>query len=339
MDFFVPEPSVPGKTAYFRFMPSLLRNAVVLLLLAASAASGKVHDPSSIVRCGKESWFFATGPGIKSAHSSDLLTWTDGPPVFKSFPAWHAELVPGNTGYLWAPDVISRNGHYWLYYSVSTFGKNVSAIGLVSSPTLDPAAKDFGWKDEGLVIRSTRADPFNAIDPAVIATKDGSLWMTFGSFWSGIQLVELDPKSGLLKRNAKPKQIAWNEQAGQIEAPALERHGDYYYLFANWGLCCRGVNSTYEIRVGRSRTISGPYLDKDGREMATGGGSLFAKREDNVIGPGHFAAIEGFPQSRFAFHYYDGAAVGASKLGIRELTWSKDGWPEAGKWILPASPK
>lgn len=320
-------------------MPSPLLHATLFLLLAISARAGKIHDPSSIVRCGKDSWYFSTGQGIKSARSNDLLTWSDGPPVFKTFPAWHAELVPGNKGHLWAPDVISRDGRYWLYYSVSTFGKNVSAIGLASSPTLDPAAKDFGWKDEGMVIRSQHPDPFNAIDPAVVSTSDGRLWMTFGSFWSGIQLVELDPETGLLKKDAKPKQIAWNEEKQQIEAPAIQSRGGYFYLFVNWGLCCRGANSTYEIRTGRSKSITGPYLDRNGRDLSSGGGSLFVKSEGDLIGPGHFATIEGFPDTRFAFHYYDGKAFGQSKLGIRELTWSKDGWPEAGKWILPASPK
>lgn len=320
-------------------MTALFRRACLFVLLAISAAGAKVHDPSSIVRCGKESWYFSTGQGIRSARSNDLLTWTDGPPVFKTLPAWHAELVPGNKGHLWAPDVISRDGRYWLYYSVSTFGKNVSAIGLASSPTLNPAAKDFAWKDEGVVIQSRSSDAFNAIDPAVVATPDGYLWMTFGSFWSGIQLVELDAKTGLLKKDARPKPIAWNEERQQIEAPAIAINDGYYYLFVNWGLCCRGTNSTYEIRLGRSRKITGPYLDRSGRDLATGGGSLFVKREGDFIGPGHFATIEGFPHSRFSFHYYDGTAFGQSRLGIRELAWTKDGWPEAGKWILPAPQK
>lgn len=320
-------------------MRRLLRHAAFFLLTAASTLAGKVHDPSSIVRCGREFWHFATGPGIKSSHSADLLTWTDGPPVFTTFPAWHDQLVPGNKGYLWAPDVVFLRGRYWVYYSVSTFGKNQSAIGLVSSPTLDPTARDFAWKDEGLVIRSLPTDPFNAIDPSVVSTPGGHLWMTFGSFWSGIQLVELDPKTGLLKKDARPKQVAWNENRQQIEAPAIGMRGGFFYLFVNWGLCCRGAGSTYEIRVGRSKSITGPYLDRNGRDLATGGGTLFAKTEGDLIGPGHFATIEGFPQSRFAFHYYDGSAFGQSKLGIRELAWTKDGWPEAGKWILPASPK
>ncbi|MGC4016570.1 MAG: arabinan endo-1,5-alpha-L-arabinosidase [Luteolibacter sp.] len=315
---------------------SLLPARLLALLLLATCpvqAMSKVHDPSTIVRCGKLSWFFSTGQGIKSFSSTDLVNWNEGPPVFKTFPAWHDALVPGNRGYLWAPDVIQRSGRYWLYYSVSTFGKNTSAIGLVSSPTLDPADPQYGWKDEGMVVRSERGNDYNTIDPAVHLTKDGKPWMTFGSFWSGIQLLELDPATGLAKKDAKPKRIAWNQQ---IEAPALIHHGDDYYLFVNWGLCCKGTSSTYEIRMGRSRTIGGPYVDKDGRDLATGGGTLFLKSDGRYIGPGHFAEVDGFPGTRFSFHYYDGEVNGMSKLGIRDLTWSKDGWPEAGKWIFPA---
>lgn len=314
------------------FLPRLL--AVLLLATAWAHAMSKVHDPSTIVRCGKQSWFFSTGPGIKSFSSPDLVNWTEGPSVFKTFPAWHESLIPGNRGYLWAPDVVQRAGRYWLYYSVSTFGKNTSAIGLVSTPTLDPADPRYAWKDEGVVISSKRSDDFNTIDPAVHVDKAGKVWLTFGSFWSGIQLLEIDPATGMAKKDAKPKRIAWNQQ---IEAPAIIRHGDYHYLFVNWGLCCKGINSTYEIRVGRSRAIAGPYLDKDGRDLATGGGTLFLKSEGRYVGPGHFGEIEGSSGARFSFHYYDGETAGVSKLGIRELSWTKDGWPTAGAWVFSAS--
>jgi len=309
-----------------------LAAAFFVLIFPASPSLAAIHDPSSIVRCGKEAWYFSTGTGIKSHHTPDLLTWTEGPPVFKSIPAWHSEFVPENRGHLWAPDVIERSGRYWLYYSVSSFGKNTSAIGLVSAVTLDPADPRFGWKDEGMVIRSTPADPFNAIDPSVLATRDGKLWMVFGSFWSGIYEVELDGGTGLLKKNAKPEKVAWNED---IEAPTLIYYDNHYYLFVNWGYCCRGAKSTYEIRVGRSSKASGPFRDKDGNDLTKGGGTLFLKSEGRFIGPGHFANAVSPNNTRFAFHYYDGEANGVSKLGIRELTWSKDGWPQAGKWIFP----
>lgn len=312
-------------------MAALLRNLAILLLTTAACVSAKVHDPSSVVKCGKQWWYFSTGPGIQSASSPDLQTWTEGPPVFKTFPDWHGELVPGNRGYLWAPDVIHRNGRYWLYYSVSTFGKNTSAIGLVSTPTLDPADKAYAWKDEGVVLRSNRGDDFNAIDPAVIVDADRRLWLTFGSFWSGIQMVELDPATGLRKKDARQTRIAANRE---IEAPAILFHDKTYFLFVNWGLCCKGVKSTYEIRVGRSRKITGPFLDENGDDLAQGGGTVFFKTEGTIIGPGHVGTVEGHPD-RFVFHYYDGAAAGAPKLGMRELEWTKNGWPRPGKWVHP----
>ncbi|RYD25559.1 MAG: arabinan endo-1,5-alpha-L-arabinosidase, partial [Verrucomicrobiaceae bacterium] len=235
----------------------------------------RFHDPATPILEGKTWHVFSTGQGIISRYSTDLKDWKDAPPVFKEgeFPAWQREVVPKQKGHLWAPDIIHRGGRYLLYYSVSGWGKNVSAIGLVTNPTLDPASPDYKWKDEGIIIRSNDKEPYNAIDPQLFADTDGSLWMVFGSFWTGIQLIELDPKTG--HRHGKHKkvhQLAWHES---IEAPALLKHGKYYYLFVNWGLCCRGTNSTYEIRVGRSKKITGPYLDAEGRELSTGGGTVF----------------------------------------------------------------
>lgn len=287
----------------------------------------RFHDPSTPVREGNTWHVFSTGNGIISRHSMDLKEWKDSPPVFKEFPAWHREVVPGQKGHLWAPDVIHHGGRYLLYYSVSSWGKNVSAIGLVTSPTLDPASRDYKWKDEGIVIRSGDKDPYNAIDPQLFADADGSLWMVFGSFWTGIQLIELDPKTGHRhEKRRKVHQLAWHES---IEAPALLKHGRYYYLFLNWGLCCRGVNSTYEIRVGRSRKITGPYVDAEGRELVTGGGSLFLGTEGDRIGPGHPAFVGEKDKLRMFFHYYDRKRGGFATMGELPVRWKDDGWPEA----------
>lgn len=245
--------------------------------------------------------------------------------MFKELPAWHKEIVPDQKGYLWAPDVIRRDDRYLLYYSVSGWGKNVSAIGLASSPTLDTGAANYQWKDEGIVIRSTDKDPYNAIDPQIFADSDGSLWMVFGSFWTGIQLIELDPKTGLRHpEHQKIYQIAWHES---IEAPALLKHGDFYYLFVNWGLCCRGVNSTYEIRIGRSKSITGPYLDTEGNELAAGGGTLFLNSEGDRIGPGHASFIQEKDGTRMFFHYYHRQRGGAPTIGDIPLRWDDKGWP------------
>lgn len=310
---------------------ALLLLAITVLAKPLAAATSKVHDPSSVVRCGSTNWFFSTGSGIKSFHSPDLTNWAEGPKVFDAPPAWHEQMVPGNRGYLWAPDVIKRDGRYWLYYSVSTFGKNTSAIGLATSPTLDPSDPAYGWKDEGIVIRSGPSDPFNTIDPCVLAAPNGKLRMVFGSYWSGIYGLELDNATGLPKKNAQPERLAWNKD---IEAAAIIFRDGYYYLFVNWGACCKGTDSTYEIRVGRSRNPGGPFRDKRGKDMVLGGGTPFLASEGPFVGPGHFAAIEGSPC--FGFHYYDAGARGLAQLGIRELKWGPDGWPQPGAWVFPA---
>ncbi|MEO5912937.1 MAG: arabinan endo-1,5-alpha-L-arabinosidase [Luteolibacter sp.] len=286
----------------------------------------RFHDPSTPIRQGDIWYCFSTGNGISTRTSTDLKTWKDAGTVFKEFPVWHREVIPDHRGYLWAPDVIHRSDRYLLYYSVSGWGKNVSAIGIASSPTLDPKDPAYQWKDEGIVVRSGKDDPYNAIDPQLFADPNGSLWMVFGSFWTGIQLIELDPKTGLRHaEHRKVHQLAWNES---IEAPALLKRGDYYYLFVNWGLCCRGLKSTYEIRIGRSKKITGPYLDATGNELATGGGTLFLKSEGDRVGPGHASFIQEKDETRMFFHYYDKQRGGFATIGDLPIHWADDGWPK-----------
>lgn len=295
---------------------------------AAEQRPVRFHDPSTPVKQGERWWIFSTGNGISTRHSTDLKTWREGEPVFKpeALPAWHREVVPDHKGHLWAPDIIHLNGRYFLYYSVSSWGSNRSAIGLATSRTLDPLDPAFGWKDEGIVFESHREDPYNAIDPHLLEDDDGKLWMSFGSFWSGMKLIELDPKTGGRHKTRRDvHHLAWHEE---IEAPAILKRGGYYHLFVNWGRCCRGVDSTYEIRIGRSRSITGPYLDRDGRDMATGGGTLLLATEGDRIGPGHPSFIGGSEKPRMFYHYYDRRRNGFSTLASVPLRWSRDGWPE-----------
>src|SRR6185436_5478457 len=100
--------------------------------------------------------------------SSNRLHWTRGPSVFPSPPPWTTNLVPGFRGYFWAPDVVFAGDRYLLYYSVSTFGKQLSAIGLATNPSLDAASPQYHWTDHGAVLQSRAGDAFNAIDPSVI---------------------------------------------------------------------------------------------------------------------------------------------------------------------------
>lgn len=297
---------------------------------AILARSGKrnvpVHDPSTIVKCNDEYWFFATGNGIASWHSKDLMNWQSGPRVFTNIPAWRTTAVPGNRGHLWAPDVIHRTNGYFLYYSVSTFGRNVSAIGLATNATLDPGDANFGWKDGGLVVQSTAQDDFNTIDPAVTADGRGSLWLAFGSFWSGIKLIQLDPVTG--KRLAPDSPIYSLAHYSSIEAAYIYPRDGSYFLFVNWGMCCRGANSTYNIRVGRSDKITGPYLDKDGKDLLLGGGTLVLGTTQPFIGPGHAGIVSEGGTNWLSCHFYDGTRRGASMLAIRPIHWDSRGWPE-----------
>ena len=151
------------------------------------------------------------------------------------------------------------------------------------------------------------------------------MWLAFGSYWSGIKLVELEPKTG--KRIAPDSPMHSLASNDHIEASFIHRRGTNYFLFLNWGQCCKGTNSTYEIRVGRSDKITGPYLDRERKDMIGGGGTLVLGSEGKFIGPGHAAIVNDGTQEWFSFHYYDAENRGRPALGVRKLSWDKDGWP------------
>ncbi len=286
-----------------------------------------VHDPSTIVKCKDEFWVFATGRGIVSRHSSDLKHWSNGPPVFATAPEWTTNTIRANHGFFWAPDVFYLTNRYLLYYAISSWGKRDSAIGLATNVTLDPNDPAYRWADCGLVIRTTEQDDYNAIDPAILPGSEGRLWLAFGSYWSGIKLIELNPQTGL--RIAADSPVFSLAHHDSIEASYIYGHDDYYYLFVNWGQCCRGTNSAYNIRVGRSRDPVGPYLDKAGHDMLHDGGTIFLQTDGDFIGPGHAGIVSADGQDWVSCHFYDGAHRGRPTLGIFPLRWGADGWPEA----------
>jgi arabinan endo-1,5-alpha-L-arabinosidase len=298
------------------------------LPLEQTASRGIItRDPSTIVKCKDEFWVFYTGHGIPSFHSKDLVKWEPGPAVFQTAPAWIAAAVPENRNMnYWAPDVIHLGDRYLLYYAVSSFGKITSAIGLATTPTLDPKDPAFHWTDQGIVVQSREGGNFNAIDPSVLSDNNGSLWLSFGSFWSGIKLVQLDPNTGKrLAPTAPISSLAYNKS---IEASYLYKHDGYYYLFVNWGSCCQGVKSTYTIRVGRSRKITGPYLDKDGIDMLKGGGILLLGNKGPLFGPGHAGILIDDGRSWFTSDFEgDTRMEGKATLAIMPLTWKSD-WPD-----------
>lgn len=296
------------------------------------------HDPV-LAKQGDTYYLFATGQGISVMSSKDMKHWKFEKPVFDKAPQWAVEAIKGYNGHTWAPDVLYHDGLYHLFYSCSAFGKNTSAIGHATNPTLDPASPDFKWTDHGKVIQSVpHRDMWNAIDPNVVIDEEGTPWMTFGSFWDGIKLVKLTPD---LNGVAQPEE--WyslcrrprsfnlpDEEAGDgaVEAPFIMKHGEYYYLFVSFDYCCKGLKSDYKVRVGRSKSVTGPYLDKEGKALTQGGGSLVVQGNKDYAGVGHNAAYHLDGKDYFICHAYSVAEEGAPKLIVREMTWTPDGWPE-----------
>jgi len=252
----------------------------------------------------------------------------------EDMPKWAHEEIPGSV-FPWAPDIAYLNGRYCLYYSVSTFGRNRSLIGLATNKTLDSKSPDYAWKDEGKVVESFPRDGYNAIDSNVLALGKGRLALVFGSFWSGIQYVEADLRTGKPRSGAVPQFIARRPGSTAEEAPFLLRRGAYYYLFLSFDFCCRGTQSTYNIRIGRAKSVEGPYQDRDGKPLLEGGGTLLLGTEGSVIGPGHCAVLREPRRDLLVYHYYDGKASGVPTLQIRPLAWDKDGWPHAEAPLEP----
>ena len=299
------------------------------IALAQEPLTGSLgaHDPSTMILCEGRYYVFTTGHGIPIKVSTNKFHWSSAGTVFpvNRAPAWTTNAVPLFDGTFWAPDIVQVQGRYLLYYSVSSWGSQVSAIGLASSRTLDPARPDYGWTDHGPVIQSRLGDPYNCIDPSVFLDEDGRLWLVFGSYWQGIYIVELDPRTGMrLQPQAAPVRLAWNDQ---IEAAHLMKRGAYYYLFVNWGTCCAGIDSTYQIRVGRSLSPTGPFRDRQGVNLIQRGGARFLESTGRFVGPGHAGIYREDGQDWLTFHYYDGLDRGIAKLGLARLEWTSDGWP------------
>ena len=418
-----------------RVRPSQLmpvRLPAVLALALALPAGGtaqtgeiRVHDPV-IMKQGDTYYVFATGGRIPILKSHDLKTWERGGRVFAEMPAWVAGTIPGARGSLWAPDISFLDGKYHLYYSASTFGSQLSAIGLATNVTLDSTSADYRWEDQGVVVQSTpRVSTFNAIDPNLILAENGEPWLAWGSFWGGIKMRKVDRATGLLSRQdttlyslaaragtdvtvgangqqsiegafivrratsprpaprpdtarapagapveaaaGAPAGVAAGAPAGAAVgaagaaagAPAGVAAGAagaaaggaggarrqpqqpvppaYYYLFVSFDRCCAGARSTYNIRVGRSEKVTGPYLDPNGKPMTEGSGMVVLSSHGRVRGPGHNAILIEGDTYYLVHHFYDAEDNFSSRLQIRPLTWVED-WPYAGDPVTPPPP-
>lgn len=293
-----------------------------------------VHDPV-LIKQDSVYYLFATGMGIQVMSSKDLKTWKPEPPVFAEAPAWAVELIPGYKGHTWAPDIIWHNGRYHIFYSCSAFGKNTSAIGHASTPTLHRDDPAFGWTDHGKVVQSVpNRDRWNAIDANIVIDEAGTPWMSFGSFWDGIKLVQLTPDMHAVAQPERwynlasrkgPQSTLKGDNA--IEAPFIFKKGEYYYQWVSWDYCCRAAKSTYKIAVGRSEKVQGPYLDREGNRLDQGGGTLVMQGNDDWAGVGHCAAYTIDGRDILVAHGYYTPERGRSVLVVRDITWDADGWP------------
>ncbi|MBV9865793.1 MAG: family 43 glycosylhydrolase [Abitibacteriaceae bacterium] len=294
-----------------------------------------VRDPSTIVQHDGTYWVYGTGRGTQQFSSTDRLHWTNQGPALATAPAWVANNVPGNTtNEVWAPDVHFFNGKYYLYSSYSHWGSNSSGIGLATNDTLDPK----GWVDQGLVIRSIAGGDVNAIDPCIFEDAEGKPWLSYGSYVSGIKLIQLDPATGK-QLGDKVYSLATHPRGpgAAIEASYVYYHDGYYYLFVNWDACCAGAKSSYNIRMGRSKTVTGPYLDKTGKGMMQGGGTLFlaatydngsGRPVDDEVGPGHVGILHDTDGYWLSTHYeWARDQNGATTMNLNQLSWDTDGWP------------
>jgi beta-xylosidase len=297
------------------------------------------HDPSTMIKDGTNYYIFRTSPGIMGKRSGDLRNWAYTGRVFPGNPPdWVTNAVSGfdPNNWAWAPDIAYFNGRYNLYYAVSSWGTIDSVIGLVTSPSLNSPV----WTDQGKVVQSdavwqatTNTDftSINCIDPSILVDTNGTIWMSFGSYSDGIMVIQLNPATGKpLGSAATAVKIAGNGAtffSNTTEGSCISQRGGYYYLFLNFGGCCSGVDSTYNIRVGRSLAVTGPYLDESGNSMLNGGGTVLLESTGRFIGPGHAAIMNDNGTNWFTYHYYDGNNGGTPTLGLARLNWSADGWP------------
>lgn len=321
-----------------RVLAAVTAAAVALALAGCATADPRValsgdlaaHDPDLVAGQNGAPWYvYSTGDAsigdgnIEIRSSADGRDWKLVGTVWTKKPTWLTRAVPGVSN-LWAPHLVHHGGTWYLYYAASTFGSNRSVIALATNTTLDPKSAHYRWVDRGQVIASQKSDDYNAIDPTVALDSHGTGWMAFGSFWGGIQLVRLSWPSGTLASTAAPRQIAYRgSPPDAIEGATLIRHGGYYYLIVSLDSCCQGAASTYNMGMGRSRSVTGPYVDKSGHPMLADGHSRLLATVGSQVGPGG----ESYSHGYLAWHYYDANVGGATTLAIQKLGWTSDGWP------------
>ena len=294
----------------------LLLSTLTCQLSPVFAQSGApyIHDPSTIAFCEGKYYTFGTGGG--GLISDDGWSWHSG-----------AERPGGGA----APDVLKIGNRYLCIYGATGGGLGGGHNGRILTmwnTTLDPKSPQFKWTEAVEVCSSDGMEDQDAIDPGMLLDpQTGRLWVSYGTYFGAIRLIELDPATGYRMKGNKEKDIAID-----CEATDLIYRDGWYYLLGTHGTCCDGVNSTYNIVVGRSRNVEGPYLDNVGRDMFHGGGRMVICAGDNATGPGHFGRtiIDDGVEIMSCHYEADFNRSGRSVLAIHPLLW-KNGWPVAGE--------
>ena len=296
------------------------------------------HDPT-MYRDENGYILMSTNNNLAMWTSEDMVKWSAKGQIFSDSPQWLKDAVGGKTDGLWAPDLFHFNNQYGVFYCGSVFGKRTSAIGVVTNANLDFSSPADGWTDQGEVTRTTNSNNYNAIDADVVVTPDGEYWMTYGS-WNagGIRLIKLDPKTGKQASDDKTNyQIATRGGSG-IEGPSLIEHGGQYFLFTAWDVCCKQGDeieqTTYKTAVGRADKVNGTYVDRNGKKLNDGGGTILMQRYSRYVGPGGGEAFKDLNRIRFVHHYYDLTGDKFNHIHIRDVVFSDDNWPEMGQPFL-----
>ena len=296
------------------------------------------HDPT-MYRDENGYILMSTNNNLAMWTSEDMVKWSAKGQIFSDSPQWLKDAVGGKTDGIWAPDLFHFNNQYGVFYCGSVFGKRTSAIGVVTNANLDFSSPADGWTDQGEVTRTTNSNNYNAIDADVVVTPDGEYWMTYGS-WNagGIRLIKLDPKTGKQASDDKTNyQIATRGGSG-IEGPSLIEHGGQYFLFTAWDVCCKQGDeieqTTYKTAMGRADKVNGTYVDRNGKNLNDGGGTILMQRYSRYVGPGGGEAFKDLNRIRFVHHYYDLTGDKFNHIHIRDVVFSDDNWPEMGQPFL-----
>lgn len=325
--------SAVGKLSYASEASDLLAN------YALTGDTLPVLDPS-IIREGAKYYAFSTDVGGFASSgslpihcSADNVKWTLCGSVFpQGIPAWITNKLPGVVG-LWAPDISFFNGEYHVYYTGSTLGTQRSVIGLATNTTLDAADPKYEWVDRGLVLESQDGNDFNALDPNILIDSEGSVWMTYGSYWSGIKQRQVDAGTGmLLVSDTTRYNLATRPGVPDdaIEGASLVHHGGYYYLFVSVDHCCTASTATdnYKEAVGRSTSPHGPFVDEAGTPMMYGGGTVLLEGDGTWNAPGGGTAYLDTESgdSLLIFHAQNLKENGTPHVWIKHIDWQND-WP------------